>query len=62
GSPLWADISEYETEKEPFDPEIIQIIGHSQNPNPDPIFVKNVRMLDNKQLYILKDDKIEKFV
>ncbi|MDR2423636.1 MAG: metallophosphoesterase [Prevotellaceae bacterium] len=60
GSPLWADVSEYETEEEPFDPDIIQIIGHSQRP--DPVFVKNVRMLDNKQLYLLKDDKIETFV
>ena len=62
GSPLWADVSEYETEKEPFDPDIIQIIGHSQSLKPDPTFVKNVRMLDNRQLYVLRDDKIEKYL
>ena len=62
GSPIWAHITEYETEEVPFDPDMIQIVGHSQNSGPDPIVVKNVIMLDNKQLYVLRDDKIEKFV
>jgi hypothetical protein len=61
GSPLWADVSEYGEEPEPFDPEIIQIIGHTQIKEPDPIFIKNVRMLDNGQLYLLTDGKIEKY-
>ncbi|MDR2474378.1 MAG: metallophosphoesterase, partial [Bacteroidales bacterium] len=42
GSPLWADVSEYKTEEEPFDENIIQIIGHTQNMKPDPIFIKNI--------------------
>ncbi|MDR1675134.1 MAG: metallophosphoesterase [Tannerella sp.] len=61
GSPLWADVNEYGEEPEPFDKEIIQIIGHTQIKNPDPIFIKNVRMLDNAQLYLLKDGEIEKY-
>lgn len=61
GSPLWADVSEYGEEPEPFDGNIIQIIGHTQIREPDPVFIKNVRMLDNSQLYLLKGDEIEKF-
>ncbi|MDR2763748.1 MAG: metallophosphoesterase [Tannerella sp.] len=61
GSPLWADVNEYGEEPEPFDKEIIQIVGHTQIRRPDPVFIKNVRMLDNCQLYLLKEDKIEKY-
>ncbi len=61
GSPLWADYREFGDEKEPFDPNIIQIIGHTQIQSPDPVIRANFRMLDNRQLYILRGDVIEKY-
>jgi hypothetical protein len=61
GSPLWADVNEYGEEPEPFDKDIIQIIGHTQTRKPDPVCIKNVRMLDNGQLYLLKNGEIEKY-
>jgi hypothetical protein len=61
GSPLWADYREYGDEPEPFDPNIIQIIGHTQILEDEPIFLKNIRLLDNRQLYILRGDTIEKY-
>jgi len=65
GSPLWADLNElYEEAKGVghFDPNIIQIIGHTQIMDANPIIEEKFWMLDNRQLYILRDDKIEKYV
>ena len=61
GSPLWADYRELIDEPEPFDPNIIQIIGHTQIMDPDPIIKSNFCLLDNRQLYILRNDVVEKY-
>jgi hypothetical protein len=62
GSPLWADVSEFSDEPKPFDDNIIQIIGHTQLKIDVPYVKKNVRLLDNRQLYLLKNDEIVKYV
>ncbi|MDR1632988.1 MAG: metallophosphoesterase [Dysgonamonadaceae bacterium] len=62
GSPLWADIHELYYEKEPFDSEIIQIIGHTHIPDGNPLIGKNFILMDNAQLYLLKDDKMVKWI
>ena len=59
GSPLWADIEEHYLEEEHFDNDIIQIIGHTQLQGNEPFEFKNIRLLDNRQLYILKDNEIK---
>ena len=61
GSPLWADYREFDDEKEHFDPKITQIIGHTQTLEPDPIISDLFCLLDNKQLYILRNKVIEKY-
>jgi len=58
GSPLWADIHELIEEKEHFDSDIIQIIGHTQLRSEEPIKGDNFYLLDNRKLYLLADDKI----
>jgi hypothetical protein len=62
GSPLWADVSEFSDEPKPFDDNIIQIIGHTQLKIDVPYVRNNVRLLDNRQLYLLKNDEIVKYV
>ena len=61
GSPLWADYREFLDEKEHFAPDIIQIIGHTQILESEPIIKENFCLLDNKQLYILRNHVIEKY-
>lgn len=61
GSPLWTDYREFAGEKEHFGNGIIQIIGHTQILEPDPIIQDNFCMLDNRQLYILRESGIEKY-
>jgi len=61
GSPLWADVYELIDEAEHFDPQIIQIIGHSQLIKPEPMLKENFWLLDNKQLYLLCNNAVEKF-
>ena len=62
GSPLWADYHEFLDETEHFDPHIIQIIGHTQILEPDPIIKDSFCMLDNRQLYLLHDNVVEKYL
>jgi hypothetical protein len=62
GSPLWADLSEFSEETEHFDDTIIQIIGHTQLTINEPYVEGNIRLLDNRQLYLLKNDEIVKYV
>ncbi|MDR2287103.1 MAG: metallophosphoesterase [Prevotellaceae bacterium] len=62
GSPLWADATEHFDEKEHFSDTIIQIIGHTQLTIDEPLVEGNVRLVDNRQLYLLKNDKIVKYV
>ena len=61
GSPLWADVYELVDETEHFDPQIIQIIGHTQLIKPEPMVKDNFYLLDNRQLYLLRDNVIEKY-
>jgi len=61
GSPLWADYREFGDETEHFSPGMIQIIGHTQIMEPEPIIKDNFCLLDNRQLYLLKNDVIEKY-
>ena len=61
GSPLWADYREFGDEKEHFAPGMIQIIGHTQIMDTEPIIKDNFCLLDNRQLYLLRNAKIEKF-
>jgi len=58
GSPMWADYHEFGDEEEPFAPDIIQIIGHTQQKGNEPIFLKNIRMLDVRRLFLLHNDEI----
>jgi hypothetical protein len=62
GSPLWADVSEFSEEPEHFNDHIIQIIGHTQIRGDAPIAKDNIRLLDNRQLYLLKKDEIGKYL
>jgi hypothetical protein len=62
GSPLWADVSEFSEEDKPFDDNIIQIIGHTQLKGDEPLVRGNTRLLDNRQLYLLKNNEIVKYV
>ena len=62
GSPLWADARELADEKEPFDASIIQIIGHTQVLSPEPYIHDRFWLLDNRQLYLLHNGVIERFV
>ncbi|KAA6301563.1 MAG: hypothetical protein EZS26_002307 [Candidatus Ordinivivax streblomastigis] len=62
GSPVWADAHEFFCEQEPFQKDIIQIIGHTQIGNNEPVIRKNIRLLDNQQLYLLRNGQIEHYV
>jgi hypothetical protein len=62
GSPLWADYRELIDETEPFAPQIVQIIGHTQIISSEPIIKDTFCLLDNRQLYLLRDNVIEKYV
>lgn len=60
GSPVWADIEEIWFEPKHFDPDIFQIVGHSQlKEGVEAIVGERIACLDTKQLYLLKDDVIE---
>ncbi|MDR1407422.1 MAG: metallophosphoesterase [Tannerella sp.] len=61
GSPLWADIHELFGEEESFDHEMIQVIGHTQIADDEPFIEGNIRLLDNRQLYVLKAHEIKKY-
>ena len=61
GSPLWADIYEFIDESKPFDKDIIQIIGHTLNKATAPIEIKNIRLLDNRRLYLLSNGEIKNY-
>jgi hypothetical protein len=61
GSPLWADVSEFSEEPKHFDDNIIQIIGHTQLKGDEPVIRDNIRLLDNRQLYLLKNGEIIKY-
>jgi hypothetical protein len=61
GSPLWADVSEHFEEEEHFDDTIIQVIGHTQIRGDEPIIKGNIWLLDNRQLYLLKNDELIKY-
>jgi len=60
-SPLWADIHEFYDESEPFDENIIQIIGHTQMDGKVPLSIKNTRLLDNRQLYLLSKGQLTNY-
>lgn len=57
-SPIWADIREHIAEKEPFNNQIKQIVGHTLIENDEPYMSDNVILLDNMKVYLLKDDEI----
>jgi hypothetical protein len=58
GSPLWADIFEHLSEEAPFDEQLVQVIGHTQISREEPFVWKHIRLLDNRKLYLLSDDKL----
>jgi hypothetical protein len=62
GSPMWADVLEFSEEEEHVDDALIQIIGHTQQRSAEPYFEGNIRLLDNRQLYLLKNDEITKYI
>jgi len=62
GSPLWADIHELFYEQEPFDNEIVQVIGHTHISDENPLIEKKFILVDNEQLHLLKNRKTEKWV
>jgi len=61
GSPVWTDYREFDDEIEHFAPDMIQIIGHTQTLEPAPIISDVFCLLDNRQLYILRNKVIEKY-
>jgi hypothetical protein len=61
GSPVWADVGELTNEPEHFDHQIIQIIGHTQIFSREPYIKENFCLLDNRQLYLLHNNNIEKY-
>jgi hypothetical protein len=62
GSPLWADARELFSETEHFDSNMIQIVGHTQIKSEEPVIKDNICMLDNRQLHVLRNNKLEKYV
>ena len=46
---------------ERIDPQIIQIIGHTPVLTQEPIIKDNFCLLNNKQLYLLHNNVIEKY-
>jgi hypothetical protein len=60
-SPVWTDVSEFMDETEHVDDTLIQIVGHTQLKDDKPYFNGNIRLLDNRQLYLLKNDEIQKY-
>ncbi|MDR2498065.1 MAG: metallophosphoesterase [Tannerellaceae bacterium] len=61
GSPIWADFREIISEQEVFDPECMQVIGHTQFTSAEPLVHKNVRLVDNRKLYVLEDGAIKHY-
>jgi len=59
GSPLWADVHELIEEPEHFDPDIIQIIGHTQLRTDEPMIKEKFFLLDNRRLYLLENEEIK---
>jgi hypothetical protein len=57
-----ADATEYVYEREPFDKNMIQIIGHTQIYPKEILVWENIRLIDNRNLHLLKDGKIENYV
>lgn len=60
-SPIWADIREYIAEKEHFNTQIEQIVGHTLIENEEPYVHDNITLLDNMKVYILKGNEIEAY-
>jgi hypothetical protein len=61
GSPVWADIQEHLSESTPFSQELIQVIGHTQLEQETPFIKGPIRLLDNRKLYVLKNNEIEDY-
>jgi hypothetical protein len=61
GSPLWADARELFSEFKHFDNKITQIIGHTQISSDEPIMRDNIWLLDNRELYILKNNELDNY-
>jgi hypothetical protein len=62
GSPIWADIREYNGIRENFMPDNIQqIVGHTQL-NIDMLEYHGVTCIDSRQVFVITNgDKIEKY-
>jgi hypothetical protein len=61
GSPLWADINELYYEQEPFDNDIVQIIGHTHISSDNPLVKNKFVLVDNARLYLLKNGEIKRW-
>ncbi|MDR0714324.1 MAG: metallophosphoesterase [Bacteroidales bacterium] len=62
GSPLWADANEFLDEVDHYDNTVRQIIGHTQLKIDRPYTKANICLLDNRQLYLLKNGKAVKYI
>lgn len=62
GSPLWVDIQEHFDAPEPFDSDIIQIIGHTRMDNEEAYVEGNICLTDNRRLHIVNGSNLVKFV
>jgi hypothetical protein len=54
-SPIWADIHEHLEAADFFDPEIIQIVGHTRLKGEKPLVWRNIRMIDNRRCFRLEE-------
>jgi len=61
GSPMWADYHEFIYETEPFNNDIIQIVGHNQFNGKNYLSINNIRLLDNRQLYLLSNRQLKNY-
>lgn len=63
GSPLWADIREHiaasnTPQTDYFALNLTQIIGHTRIDNPTYFEHRNIRLVDNRKLYLLSSEKL----
>ncbi|MDR3260291.1 MAG: metallophosphoesterase [Tannerella sp.] len=61
GSPLWADVQEHFSEAESFNDLLTQVIGHTQLTGDAPFIREHIRLLDNRRLYLLRNDTFEEY-
>jgi hypothetical protein len=61
GSPLWADYNEIYYETESYEPDCIQVIGHTRIADPLAVVCRNIRLVDNRRLHLLDNGDVRPY-